>query len=290
VKEQASMSIEVRKVAGGFAGEVLGADLTRAEDFEPVYQAFLDYGVVAVRGGPLAPEAQIAFSKRFGPLMGRRPSTPDKVLMPGHPEIILLSNRREKGQKVGISDAGRYWHSDLDFEKKPNMATVVHAVEIPPIGGDTVFADLEMAYAALPNALKQRIEGKRAAHTFKKHYLEVMAAGSDRPPLTPEQIENLAETYHPIARTHPVTGRKAVFINPGHTTHVEGLEAEESAELLETLFEYCLRPAHIYRHKWSVGDTVVWDNRQVIHNAEPYDMSLYTRHMHRCSIHGDAPF
>jgi len=284
------MNLEVRKVARGFAGEVTGADLSREEDFAPVYQAFLDYGVVAVRGGPLAPAAQIAFAKRFGPLMGRRPSMPNKVLMPGHPEIILLSNRREKGQKIGISDAGRYWHSDLCFEEKPNLSTVVHAVEIPPIGGDTLFADLEMAYTALPEALKLRIEGKRAAHTFKKHYLEVMAEGSDRPPLTPEQFENLAETYHPIARTHPETGRKTLFINPGHTTHVEGLDAEESSELLETLYEYCLRPANIYRHVWSVGDTVVWDNRRVMHNAEPYDMGLYTRHMHRCSIHGDAPF
>jgi taurine dioxygenase len=119
------MNLEVRKVASGFAGEVIGADLSREEDFAPVHQAFLDYGVVAVRGGPLAPAAQIAFAKRFGPLMGRRPSTPDKVLMPGYPEIILLSNRREKGQKIGISDAGRYWHSDLCFEEKPNLSTVV---------------------------------------------------------------------------------------------------------------------------------------------------------------------
>ncbi|MBT5110839.1 MAG: TauD/TfdA family dioxygenase [Rhodospirillaceae bacterium] len=287
------MAIEVRRVAGGFAAEVLGADPARDADFPDIHRAFLDHGVIVIRAQaqtPLAPEAQIAFSGRFGPLMGRRPSTPDKVLMPGHPEIILLSNRRVKGEKVGISDAGRYWHSDLCFEEKPNLGTVVHAVEIPPEGGDTLFADLEGAYAALPDDLKARIEGKRAAHTFRKHYLEVMAEGSDRPPLTPEQIDALAETYHPIARTHPETGRKTLFINPGHTTHVEGLGAAESRDLLDALYAVCLAPEHIYRHKWRVGDTVVWDNRRVMHNAEPYDMARYTRHMHRCSIHGDKPF
>lgn len=138
--------------------------------------------------------------------------------------------------------------------------------------------------------MKDRIEGKRAAHTFRKHYLEVMAEGSDRPPLTPEQIDALAETYHPIARTHPETGRKTLFINPGHTTHVEGMGEAESRDLLDALYAVCLRPEHIYRHKWRVGDTVVWDNRRVMHNAEPYDMARYTRHMHRCSIHGDKPY
>jgi taurine dioxygenase len=284
------MAIEVRRFADGFAAEILGADPARAEDFPDIHQAFLDHGVIVIPGAPLAPDAQIAFSARFGPLMGRRPSTPDKVLMPGHPEIILLSNRRENGEKVGISDAGRYWHSDLCFEEKPNLGTVVHAVEIPDEGGDTLFADLQGAYAALSADLKVRIEGKRAAHTFKKHYLEVMAEGSDRPPLTPTQIDALALNYHPIVRTHPDTGRKTLFINPGHTTHVEGMEEAESHKLLDALYEVCLAPEHIYRHQWSVGDTVVWDNRRLMHNAEPYDMARYTRHMHRCSIHGDAPF
>lgn len=284
------MAIHVTPLANGVGGEVTDANMTRGEDFDIIHQAFLDYGVIVIRGGALTPENQVSFSRRFGPLMGRRPSTPDKVLMPGVPEIILLSNRREKGENVGISDAGRYWHSDLCFEEKPNLGTIVHAVEIPPEGGDTLFADLEHGYSALSDAMKQKLKGVRAAHTFKQHYLDVMAAGSDRPPLTDKQFDALPETHHPVARTHPETGRKTLFINPGHTTHVEGMSAADSQALLDQLFDHCLQPKFIYRHKWRVGDTVVWDNRRVMHNAEPYDMARYTRHMHRTSIHGDRPY
>lgn len=284
------MNVEVRTVPGSFAGEVLGADLASDADFAPVHRAFLDHGVIAVRDQNLSPEAQIAFSKRFGPLMGRRPSASDKVLMPGFPEITLLSNRKENGRYIGNADAGRYWHSDMSFEESPNLGTVVYAVEIPAEGGDTLFADLELAYTTLPDDVKRRIEGRRAAHTFAKHYREIMAKGSTRPPLTPEQIAALKETWHPVVRTHPETGRKALFVNPGHTTRIEDMDAAESDALLEMLFTHCLRPEHVYRHKWRIGDAVVWDNRRVIHQAETYDMSRYTRHMHRTCIHGDRPF
>ncbi len=284
------MAIKVRHPGEGFAAEVVGADPGRAEDFEAIHRAFLDHGVILIRDHPLSPDAQLHFSRRFGPLMGRRPSTPDKVLMPGEPEIVVLSNRVVNGENVGITDAGRYWHSDLCFEEEPNLGTIVHAIEVPPTGGDTLFADLEQACRTLPVTIKKRIEGKRAAHTFRKHYLEVMAEGSPRPPLTPKQLAALKETYHPIIRTHPETGRKTLFINPGHTTHIEDMDEAASRDLLHELFEHCLQPDFIYRHQWRVGDTVIWDNRRVMHNAEPYDMERYTRHMHRTCIHGDRPF
>jgi len=284
------MAIAVRNVGGKFAAEVLGADLARDADFEPVRQAFLDHGVIVIRDQTLTPEVQIAFSRRFGPLMGRRPSASDKVLMQGYPEITLLSNRRRDGEYIGNADAGRYWHSDMSFEENPNLGTFVHAIEIPPEGGDTLFADLELAYETLPTATKRRIEGKRAAHTFAKHYHNIMAKGSTRPPLTPEQLAALKEVWHPIVRTHPDTGRKALFVNPGHTTRIEDMDEAESQALLDELFAHSLKPEHVYRHKWRLGDAVFWDNRRVIHQAEGYDMSRYTRHMHRTCIHGDRPF
>ena len=281
---------KVGSASGSFAGEISGADLTSAEDFECVHDAFLDHGVIVIRGQPLSPAVQIAFSARFGPLMGRRPSMSDKALMPGHPEITILSNRKVDGDYVGLADAGQYWHSDLDFEECPNAATIVHAVEVPPERGDTLFADLERAYATLPDELKRRVEGKRAAHTFAKHYHEVMAKGSKRTPLTPEQVAALKTTFHPIVRTHPETGRKALFINPGHTTCVEDMDSAESTGLLDALFAHCLTPENIYRHRWQVGDTVAWDNRRVMHHAESYDAERYIRHMHRTCIHGDRPY
>lgn len=284
------MAIEVRPAKGGFAAEVVGADLKSAADFERIHQAFLDHGVIFVRGQTLSPEDQIALAGRFGPLMGRRPSMSDKVLLPGHPEVVVLSNKKKNGDAIGFADAGRYWHCDLDFEDIPSLGTVLHALEVPPEGGDTLFCDLEAAYVTLPDDLKKRVEGRRAAHTFAKHYREVMARGSKRVPLTEEQIAALNTAWHPIVRTHPETGRKSLFVNPGHTTAVEGMDAAESEALLETLFEHCLQPERIYRHKWQAGDTVFFDNRRVMHNAEPYDMSRYARHLHRTSIHGDRPF
>lgn len=285
------MSIQVRAGSGEFSAEISGASPQSPDDFPAIHQAFLDHGVIVLRDCPLEPQAQVEFSRRFGPLMGRRPSTPDKVLMPGLPEIVILSNRKKaNGETVGITDAGRYWHSDLCFEETPNMATILHAVEVPPEGGDTLFCDLRRAYETLPEPLKTQIDGKRAAHTFRKHYLEVMAAGSPRPPLSQEQFDALPLNYHPIVRTHPETGRKALFVNPGHTTHVENMDEAESQALLDALFQHCLQPEFIYRHRWRAGDTVVWDNRRVMHNAEPYDMTRFTRHMHRSCIHGDKPF
>jgi taurine dioxygenase len=284
------MGIDVGRIDGSFAGEVLGADLEREADFAAVHRAFLDHGVIVVRDRPLSPEAQIAFSGRFGPLMGRRPSMSDKALMPGHPEITILSNRKRNGEAVGLADAGRYWHSDLCFEENPNLGTILHAVEVPPEGGDTLFADLALAYETLPDDVKRRIEGRRAAHTFAKHYRDVMAQGSKRTPLTPEQVAALKTTWHPIVRTHPETGRKALYVNPGHTTCVEGMNEVESTALLDLLYAHSVRPEHVYRHTWRVGDTVAWDNRRVMHNAQGYDMARYTRHMHRTCVHGDRPF
>jgi len=284
------MAIEVLPAAGGFAAEIRGADLESEADFPAIHRAFLDHGVIVVRDQPLSAAAQVALAGRFGPLMGRRPSMSDKALMPGHPEIVILSNRKKDGEYIGLSDAGRYWHADLCFEETPNLGTLLHAVEIPPEGGDTLFADLEGAYATLPDDLKRRVEGRRAAHTFRKHYEEVMAQGSKRAPLTPEQVAALKTTYHPIVRTHPETGRRTLFVNPGHTTRIEDMDEAESDELLEAIYAHCLRPEHIHRHKWRVADTVVWDNRRIMHNAEPYDMDRYTRHLHRSSIHGDRPY
>jgi len=284
------MTVEVRRMPGGFAGEVIGADLSRSADFEPIHQAFLDHGAIVIRDQTLSPEDQIAFSRRFGPLMGRRPSMSDKVLMPGHPEIVILSNKKKNGESIGFEDAGRYWHCDLDFEDIPSLGTVLHALEVPPEGGDTLFCDLEAAYATLSDAMKTRLAGLRAAHTFAKHYRDVMAKGSKRVPLTEAQIADLNTAYHPVVRTHPETGRKVLFVNPGHTTAIEGMDEAESDALLEELFDHCLQPERIYRHKWRTGDTVCFDNRRLMHNAQPYDMSRYTRHLHRTSMQGDRPF
>jgi len=285
------MSIEIRPVAGSFAAEVLGADLAANDDatFAAVRKALFDHGVIVLRDQELPPEAQVAFSRRFGTVEGRRPSASDKVLMKGLPEITLLSNRRENGALIGNADAGRYWHSDQSFQEKPNLATLVYAVEIPEEGGDTLFADLVGAFETLPAALGRRIEGRRAAHTFAKHYHAIMARGSTRPPLTPEQLAELKEIWHPVVRTLPESGRKSLFINPGHTTRIGGMDEAESLALLDKLFAHCLRPENVYRHRWRLRDAVFWDNRAVMHKAETYDMSRYTRHMYRTSIHGDVP-
>ena len=281
------MAIEVQSGAGGFAGEICGANPETEADFSAIHQAFLDHGVIVMRRHSMTPEAQLTFSRRFGPLMGRRPSTPEKVLMPGLPESVVLSNRKVNGKTVGITDAGRYWHSDLCFEEVPNMATILHAIEVPPEGGDTLFADLRQAYETLPEALKVRIEDKRAAHTFRKHYLEVMAAGSPRPPLTKEQFEALALNYPPIVRTHPETGRKALYIGRRQNTYVNGLPMTKSEALLDALWAHAdERGRRTLHHRWRGGDLMIWDNRCGMHRRDAFSPDV-RRVMHRTQIQSD---
>jgi taurine dioxygenase len=283
------MPIDVTPLSDVFAAEVTGADLNNWDDdeqFACICKAFLDHGVIAIRDQRIDPTAQISFARRFGELQGHVLS---KFCLPDHPEVLVLSNLRKNGEPVGIADAGRHWHSDMSYSEQPPLGSMLYAHEIPPEGGDTLFADMHTVLDALPPETRSRIDRLQGVYNYTRDYEKARAKNPDRPPLSEEQLETLGEVTHPVVRTHPDTGRKALYINEGHTIGLAGLPETEAQALMEELFAFSIRPEFVYRHVWRRHDVLFWDNRRALHNALPYNVQ-YTRHMHRVTVAGDRPF
>ena len=259
--------MQIRALDAAFGAEVLGLDLglpLAAEDFRRIHRAHLDHHVLVFREQRITPAQQIAFSRRFGELQIH---VLKQFLLPGHPEILIVSNIVENGQPIGLGDAGKFWHSDLSYKELPSLGSMLHAQELPEEGGDTLFADMHKAWDSLPEALRKAIEGRTAAHSYTARYSEPRFEGNWRPTLSAAQLAEVREVVHPIVRTHPESGRKGLFVSEGFTTRIVGLPADESAQLLAELYAHSVRPEHIYRHRWQAHDLVFWDNRSLIHLA-----------------------
>ena len=280
---------QVHRLGAALGAEIVDLDLSRPlddETFASVRRAFLESdGVLVFRKQNITPEQHIAFSRRFGPLMIH---VLRQYLLPGHPEILRISNVIENGQPIGLGDAGLIWHSDLSYTPEPSLGSLLHAQELPIKGGDTSFANLSAAYEALPADIKQRIEGKRAVHSYSHSY-DRFSGSKWRPQLTQNQKDEVREVVHPVVRTHPETGRKALFVNEGFTSRILDLPEAESRELLELLFVHSTQPRFVYRHSWQGHDLVFWDNRCTIHLAHGC-LPEHRRYLHRTTVKGDAPY
>jgi len=283
------MDFEIIPLTNGFGAEVIGLDLAGPlpdADFDALRRAWFEAGVMVFRDQTLSPAQQVAFSRRFGPLIVH---VMDQFLLPGHPEILLISNKkRDDGTPVGFEDAGRYWHSDISYVEKPALGSLLYAVEIPPEGGDTMFADMRRALETLPAELRARIEGRRALHSYTHSYQQKQTIEGGRPAISGEQQAKLADVSHPMIRTVEDTGNRTLFVNAGFTYAIEGMDEAESDALLAELFAWSTRPEFVYVHKWRPRDLLCWDNRSVMHHATMYDR-VYTRHMHRTTIEGTRP-
>ncbi|MDA0369661.1 MAG: TauD/TfdA family dioxygenase [Proteobacteria bacterium] len=270
--------------------EILGVDVAHVlgdSDFETVRRALLDHNVIAIRDQHLTPAQHVAFSQRFGDLMVHVKA---EYLLPGQPEVLVLSNKKHPdGRAMGFEDAGRYWHSDMSYVDEPPLGSLLYAVEIPPEGGDTLFCNMYRAYETLPNSTKKRLVGLRAAHSYVASFEGKTSSGYARDTLTDEQKAQLREVIHPVVRTHPETGRPALYVNPGFTLRIEDLPQDEAVSLLDELIQHMTQPAFQYRHVWKPHDLVFWDNRCTMHHATTYDPS-FARHMHRTTVRGDRPF
>ena len=282
-------AFDIRPLPGALGAEVLGLDLTRplgAEDFDRLHRAHLDHHVVVFRDQRITPQQHIEFSRRFGPLQIH---VLKNFQLAHHAEILIVSNiKDEAGQPIGLGDAGHYWHSDLSYKEKPSLGSLLHAQELPAEGGDTLFADQHAAYDALPEALKKAIAPLHAEHSYLAKYEELRARSPWRPKLTPEQIAEVAPAVHPVVRTHPETGRKALFVNEHFTTRIVGLPEQESQSLLAELFAAAVKPEFVYRHVWQPHDLVFWDNRSVQHLAAGTPDSE-RRKLYRTTVEGDLP-
>jgi taurine dioxygenase len=179
----------------------------------------------------------------------------------------------------------------MSYNEVPPLGSLLYGLEVPPEGGDTKFTNLYAAYDALPEATKKRIAGLRGIHDYVRHYKRADdLSGGKRAKLTEAQVASLKQAVHPIVRTHPETGRKALYVDEGHTVGIEGMDEAEAKPLLKELYEHAIKPQFVYAHKWRQYDVVFWDNRCVLHQAQPYDAGKYVRYMHRTTVKGDRPF
>ncbi|RZT39539.1 TauD/TfdA dioxygenase family protein [Cupriavidus agavae] len=280
---------EVRPFDAALGAEVVGLDLSQplsAEDFRRIHRAHLDHHVVVFRDQRITPAQQIAFSRRFGPLQIH---VLNQFQLANHPEILIVSNVLKDGKPIGLGDAGHFWHSDLSYKETPSLGSLLHAIELPSEGGDTLFANMHAAWEGLPARLQHKVAGLCAEHTYLARYAELQQRSPWRPNLTPEQIAQVKPVVQPVVRTHPETGRKALFVSEHFTTRIVGLPEDESRALLDTLFAHSVQPAYVYRHQWRAHDLVFWDNRSLLHLAAGTPDHL-RRVMYRTTIEGDTPF
>jgi len=281
--------MEIARLSPACGARVGGLDLRRplqARTVARLHQALAENGILLFRDAALTPEEHIAFSRHFGPLEAH---VIGDFSLPGRPEIFVVSNVMEGNKPKGAVYAGQYWHSDLSYMEKPSLGSLLLCREMPEIGGDTMWANMYLAYDTLSEPMKRFLEGLEAVHDYSHAYDTYFAHLKKRPPLTPEQRAKTPPVEHPVIRTHPVTGRKALYVNPGFTKAFAGMPKEESQPILEFLFRHATRSEFVYRHKWRVNDLIFWDNRCTMHYAlSDYDFSV-RRHMHRTTLAGDAP-
>ena len=284
------MALEIRPLSDALGAEITGVDVNALADgdFRKIHQAHLDHCVIVLRDQHLTPDQHIAFSRRFGDLDYQ---VLDQYSLPGYREILVLTNKVVEGKPAGLADAGRRWHTDMSYNEVPPLGSLLYGLEVPPEGGDTKFTNLYAAYDALSEATKKRIAGLRGIHDYVRHYKRADdLSGGQRAKLTEAQMASLKQAIHPIVRTHPETGRKALYVDEGHTVGIEGMDEAEAKPLLKELYEHAIKPEFVYAHKWRQYDVVFWDNRCVLHQAQPYDAGKYVRYMHRTTVKGDRPF
>ncbi len=274
---------------GPLGAEVIGLDLTReldAKDFAAIHRAHLDHHVLVFRAQHIQPEHQIRISKRFGPLQIH---VLKDFQLPGYPEILRVSNIKEHGKPIGLGDAGVFWHSDLSYLVTPSLGSMLHAQELPSVGGDTLFANQHLAWETLPEELKARVADLQAEHSYLTQYETLRERSPWRPKLSQAQIDAVPPVAHPVVRTHPETGRKALFVSEHFTSRILGVSPDESDALLKVLFAHTTKSELVYRHQWQDHDMVFWDNRSVTHLAAGTPDHL-RRKLYRTTIEGNVPY
>lgn len=278
--------------SGAACGAEIAFDLAGDLDdatFGAIESAFHDNIVVVFRDQLLSNERHIEFSRRFGEL---EIHIVKSFLLTGFPEILLISNvRNQAGLHIGLADAGFTWHTDTSYRRRPSRCSLLYAKEVPHRDGralgDTVFANTMAAYQALPQSMKRRLDGLKAIHRYSARR---RVADSPRPKLTRAQLDETPDIAHPIVRTHPHTGRKALYVTAGECIGIEGMPEDEAVDLIGELDTHCVRPEFLYRHQWRVGDLLMWDNASAMHLAV-CDYALPERRlMHRTTVIGGVPF
>ena len=283
--------LELANLTPTLGVECKGIDLTQPQSestYETIMQAWYERGLLLFRDQRLDPDAHVAFTRQFGEFEIHIRS---EYLLPDYPEILVVGNPRENGRLVGHYIPGDGdWHSDLSYCRIPSMASLMYAVKTTPEGGETEFAAATAAYAALPAATKLLIEGLRAVHDYPWFDDKLCAKEPGRKPLSEEKRGLIPPVSHPIARTHPVTHRKSIYVCPDLIRSVEGMPGAKGRALCTELGAHTTQTRFTYSHRWREGDLIVWDNRCLMHRARAFDDQRYVRVMHRTTVKGDIPF
>ena len=274
--------VETRRLCGALGAEVSGVDLSKRwndDTARRIVNAFHEHLVLVFRGQSLDPATQLAFTRLFGephehPLRTR-------ANVDGFPEVLVIETR--PGRMGARND---YWHSDISHQERPPSASVLHALAVPDGLGDTMFCNMYRAAETLSPGMRQVLGGMRAVHSGEATMRRAQRErGTDALPVEsvpPPQV-------HPVLRTHPGTGRQALFVNPHFTESFAGMTKDESAPMLDYLAEHSTCPENVYRHRWAVGDVVIWDNRCTMHYAvRDYDDTVHRKH-HRTTASGERP-
>ena len=250
------------------------------------------HGVLRFPGQQMDAVSLKAFAGSFGSLQ----STPTgQHIEAGHPEVMILSNIVENGRPLGVSDGGQDWHTDMSYNRTVGFLNVLYAIKVPRRDGmaigDTLFSNMHAAYDALPDAVKVRLATMTVTHDFNKFYDAMRRRpGSTRPPLRDEQRRRFPPSVHPVFLTHPLTGRKVLYANPGYSVRINEMDERKSEETLDMLFAHQLEPRFRYAHRWTEGDVLVWDHIGTIHMAKPDYGPEEHRLMKRCQVMADRVF
>ena len=263
--------LDLKPLAPGFGVEARGLDLAGSMTdaaFADLERAFFAAQVLAVRGQQLAPAQFVAFARRFGP---PEPHVIDQFHHPEDPNILILSNRKRGGVSLGLADAGTYFHTDYSYLQVPARATTLYSIEVPSRGGNTLFADQYAAYDGLPEAMKRRVDPLIAVHHYGNRKEGNEASRTAASPLTPEQKARMPLITHPVVRTHPVTGRKALYAVSGSSHGIVGMPEDEAVDLLDELAAHATQDRYVFSFAYGVGDVVIWDNASLLHSATLID-------------------
>ena len=274
-----NMQMEVRPISGALGAEIFGVDFAAGVDeetFDCIRTTFHEHGVIVIRDQDLTPEQHVAAARRFGDINVNRFFTP----VDGHPEVAEV--RKEPDQKRNI---GNKWHTDHSYDDAPALGSMIYALEVPPVGGDTMFANMSLAWETLSDGMKDMLSRLEAVHSSR----HVFGPGYKANPDVADRFRNpeqaVQDAVHPVVIRHPDTGRKVLYVNPTFTVRFNGWTEEESRPLLDYLYEHASKPEFTCRVEWRKGSLGLWDNRATWHLALN-DYPGHRRLMHRVTIEG----
>lgn len=277
-----TVGLELRPLSGALGAEVIGLDLSGPltdDQVKLIRVALVQHHVLAFRGQAMTPEQQMAFGRRFGDL----DTHPFVEGSRDHPEVLDIVT--EPNDRMNF---GGGWHTDVTFLPEPDLGSILYAIEVPPVGGDTLFANQHLAYEALSDTMKSMLHGLTAIHTAAMQY-SPGGLSTRSNAMETKNAERAADTVeHPVVRTHPESGRKSLYVNRAFTARIRGLRHEESQAMLDFLCDHAVKEAFTCRLSWQPGTLAMWDNRSVQHYAL-HDYTGHRRVMRRITVKGDRP-